>query len=384
MTEADVNILAADDELDGATVSLGGRDADLARVPALSAYLRQVEQLPQLSAEAQGELALAYQDAQRLAEQLDAGELDGDGHAAERRRAREADHMLETIVASNFRLVLAIAKEHVVAKYGASKGLELLPDMVSEGNMALVEAAKDFDPAKSPTFPMYAARSVRDRVRAALVKQATLRVPTSWTRLRSVAWARKSKLAVELNREPTMDELKDDLMGICMEWAEDKLTKKQQALPQSEKDDIKLAKLRRQGTLGAIQRLDEVLNAPTPQGIMSLDAPLTSENGSASRIDFVAEDGDDSMFDDVERSELREALRMALSSLTEREQRILLCRYGFVDGERWKYDDIRQEWGVSAERIRQIEQAALKKLQSPSAQWAHLGSFLPGQVDFDD
>jgi len=362
-------------------VRTAAHDAELEQIPAFAAYLKQVEGYPQLSAGAQAELVAAYQHAQQLRTQLAAGELRGRAAAKARIAIRDGDRNLETVVASNFRLVLTIAKELVIHKYGTQRGLELLPDMVSEGNVALTEAVQTFDAELSPSFPTYAARSIRDRVRASLVRQGSIRLPPSWSRTQSIAQARQAKLTAQNGVAPTLDELRADVLAVCLEWAESKLTPTQRELDPDGQREAKLAKLRKQGTLGAIEKLDQVLAAPSPTQMASLDEPVGAENGAATRKDFLADDPDDSAFEGVEREELRQALQLALSHLNDRERRILLCRYGFVDGERWTYSKIAEEFDVTAERIRQIERATLKRMSAPHAQWSHLGSFLPSHTD---
>lgn len=374
---------ARDGDVDGFVSRAYTGDAE--RLPALDAYLRRVEQIPRLEPEEQAELVATYQRSRQAARDLEEGRLEGRAASRARREVRRGDAALEQVVASNFRLVLTIAKELAVERFGAQKGLSLLDDLMAEGNLALTEAAQSYDPDKDPrrvpSFPTYAARSIRDRVRASLARHGSqVRIPPSWSRVRRIAHMRIPQLESELGRPPSREEIKAALLERCYDWALERLTDEQRRLSEQQQRELAEAKLRKQGMLGAIDNLDEVLQAP--QRLASLDAPV-GDDTTATLADFQSDTYEDPGRE-VELEELREALQVAMSHLTDRERTILLLRYGMVDDEPWTYERISDQFGVTAERIRQIERAVLDRMSSPLAQFAHLQSHLPHLEDDRD
>ncbi len=370
----------ADDELDGLVHA--AHNADLARLPALSAFLKQVESYPQLSADAQAQLVHAVQHSRAAKAQVESGTLTGRALRQARAAVTEGDRNLEVLVGSNFRLVLLITRELAVRRHGRAKGMSLLPDLVSEANIAMTEAVLNWDPARTPTFPAHAARTIRDRVRAALSTSGQqMRMPSSWSRLRRIAHVRVPQLEAALGRRPSTDEIRADLLERCMEWAAGRLTEDQQQLPHRQQVELMHAKLRKAGMLGALNNhLEEILAAP--QHLVSIDAPVGGDTTTTVAELALADDvTEDDMLRNVALDELRKSLQMVLGSLDDRARRILLLRYGFVDGDRWTYARIAEQFDVTPERIRQIERQVLDRLASPHAgadQLApHLASFDP-------
>jgi RNA polymerase primary sigma factor len=186
-------------------------------------------------------------------------------------------------------------------------------------------------------------------------------------------------LAAELGRPATRVELENDLIATCMEWAYDKLSDDEKRLPKKERQQRQMDRLRKQGMLGAIEHLDEVLLYT--QGMTALDAPLGEDGGSL--IDILSDSTAEHVGSSIEADELKAAVAEVLASLPDRDREIILYRYGFVDGEQWPYQRISERYGVSAERIRQIEKAAIARLAIPGS-GEHLAAFLDTQVDFDD
>lgn len=348
-------------------------------LPALSQFARDAQKYPPLDAESQTELVANYQAAMELKARLSAGTVPGRHRREAQRKVREGEDCLAYLVLSNFRLVQTIAREQANIRYPSRDRLaELLPDLVNEGNLALTEAVQKYDPTRGPYFPAYAAKAIRDRVRYVLSRSVPVRMSASWSRIQRIARRTIPELHDKLGRAPTTPELQEVLLSKCLLWAEDRLTPSQQNLPADQRHEAMMAKLRKQGMLGAIDSVEEVLTLG--QGVASLDASVGSE-GDTTLGDLVADRNDEQLFDDVEMDELRGALQAVLSSLSERERMIVLYRYGFVDGTMWTYDRISQLYDVSSERIRQIEKAVLEKLRSPSAQFAGLSSFLPSQME---
>jgi RNA polymerase primary sigma factor len=229
----------------------------------------------------------------------------GDGEA--RRRLIEA----------NLRLVVALAKRF------RGRGLEF-PDLIQEGNIGLIQAVDRFDPARGHRFSTYAAWWIRKSMTDAVALQARMiRLPDR--RLRSVYKLLRAsrQLEWELGRAPTEAELAEKL---------DKPVKE-------------------------VRRL--LLLAQEP---LSLDMPVGEEDDETCLEDLVPEENSDPA-DLIEAREMARRVRMLMSELSPQERMILELRYGFRDDRRWSYADIGRELSLSGERIRQIEDAAVKKLK---------------------
>jgi RNA polymerase sigma factor (sigma-70 family) len=338
------------------------------QVSALSALQRRMDRYPQLSVEAQNELAFRYKQAAALAERTDV--TDAAGRTAAARARRDAEQCLEYLVGANFRLVQLIAREKVQERFGTARTLELLPDLIAEGLSALAEAARTYDPSTTPEFPRYAQSAVRNHIRAAIANSGPLRVTSSVSRMKRIATKRRETLTEQLGRPPSTQELQDELLIWCLSWAEGRLSAAEAALPDEARLELKMAKLRKQGMLSAIANVEEVL--AYTQNVSSLSTPLG--DGSATLSDVVADNVSDELFDQVELADLNQQLRRALAQvLTEREQQILLLRFGLDGGDSWTYARIAPRFGLTAERIRQVERGALAKL----AQHPNLAAFLP-------
>lgn len=370
-TRVFTGVEAVDEEIARWVAKSNSRSLDA--TAALSAFQRRMERYPQLSPESQLELAAKVQEGFAAKDRLDAG---GSISARERRlleaSAREVDRSMEYLAGSNFRLVMLICRELAEERY-PGRSLEVLGDLIGEANIALTQAMREFDAERCPVFATYVAKVVRDRVRAMLAKDSHIKVANSWHRLKRIAAVRIPQLQAELGRTPTEAEIKADLLQRCMEWAEAKLTPEQAQLPKAQRQELMVAKLRKQGMIGAIESLQDVLQAS--QTIASLDARV-GEDGDTTLADMVPAVEDEGL-SNLELSELRDTMREALAPLTERERTIVLLRFGFADGEQWTYTAIAERYDVTAERIRQIEKNVLTKLATSSAVRDRLAAFLP-------
>lgn len=338
----------------------------------LSALSAQLSVFPPLEPEEQARRIATFRAGVAAHAQLAAGGLSKAQERAAQRAVAAGQYAQTELVGSMYRLALIICQELASERYGRERMLEMLADLVSEANVAVVEAVASYDETRSPSFSLYAGRVMRDRVRMTLQKASTVGVAPSWLRLKRIYTVLRPEVEMKLGRAPTEPEMQEELRAVCMRWAADRLTPEQQQLPEEDRLAIMESKLRKQGMLGAIDRLSEVLSAT--QQTTSLDAPVG--DGDGARLgDLVVQPGPDTEYDKVEHDELRRDLMAALSSLTEREQQIVLHKYGFVDGEQWTYAKLAPKFGVSAERIRQIERNVLAKLRGPS--FAHLPAHLP-------
>jgi RNA polymerase primary sigma factor len=343
-----------------------------ANVSALSAFQRAADRFPPLSAEEQ----LAFIERHReITERL--SRLQRSNRSRDRDRvgelARERDRIVEHVCASCWRLAWVIVREQAEERFGRDRATDLLPDLLSEANFALVKAVHDFDPAQTPKFATYAARVVRDHTRAVLSRDGYMRLAPSWNRVKRMAATRMPELVHMLGRAPTTQELQEDLMKRCIEWAEDHLTDEQKRLPAVQREKLAVAKLRKQGMLGAIRDIEEVL--VVSQSVVSLDA-VVGDEGGATLGDTIIAGGESALLDRVEMGELHEAIMEALAALTDREREIVLLRYGFDGSEGWTYSAIAERFDVSSERIRQIERGALEKLATPNGAFSAFAGHL--------
>lgn len=357
--------------------SVGG---NLSQLSALSAWQRRMERYPQLDAVAQGELHKQYRMGRAAAEELMLIERRG-GRNMSSKTVRElqrqvvlGDKAMDGLVGANFRLVLLICRENAERRFGRDRALEIMGDLVGEANVALVEAITQFDPEKGPSFPTYAARVVRDLVRAEIDREGPVRLSPSWARLKRIAAVRIPQLATELGRTPSETEIKEALLERCMAWAEEKLTPEQRLLPLEEREAIKTFKLRKQGMLGGIEALPHLLMVSGTVG--SLDVSVGDDN-SMTVADFLVSGMVDPL-EAVTQQQLSTELEAMLADLPERERTIIQLRFGFDNQKQWTYKMLGDKFGITAERVRQLERNVIRRLRSPSLARDRLAEFLPG------
>ena len=246
--------------------------------------------------------------------------LSGEQEAALAAGVRTGDlEARRRLIEANLRLVVAVAKRY------RGRGLEF-PDLIQEGNIGLITAVDRFDPARGHRFSTYATWWIQKAITDAVaLKARMIRLPDR--RLRAVyKLLRVSRqLEWELGRAPTEAELAEKL----------NMTGK------------KVEKL--------------LLLAQEP---LSLDMPVGEEDGEETCLkDLIPEENSDPA-DLVEEREMARRARILMEELPPQEKLILELRYGFEDDRRWSYADIGRELSLSGERIRQIENAALKKLKA--------------------
>lgn len=347
------------------------RGAALDQLSVLSAWQRQMERYPQLGAEEQNELVLHFQTGLIAKAALQkGGRISRSKERTLQADVRRGMQAMEMLTGANFRLLYLIAREKAEERYGKEKASRILPDLIGETNVALMEAAGVYDTNKGPTFPTYLAKVVRDRVLATLSRQHLVKCPPSWTRVKRIYTVRFAKLSEEIGRVPTLPEMQKDLMRVCMEWAADRLTAEQLKLPKAEREEAMLERLRKQGMLGAIAKLDDVLAATQVAG--SFDAPIG--DGVGTLADIIGDDQPEVGFR-IEQTEMQQAVHDALLDLDPRERDIIMHRYGFVDGEMWTYAKISEMYNVSPERIRQIERATIDRLRLPHGAYQQLADY---------
>jgi RNA polymerase primary sigma factor len=293
-------------------------------------YLRDIGRVPLLTAQDEVELAKAVEAGVLATEQLTvqprlSEALRRDLTAVELAGRRAKRRLVE----ANLRLVVSIAKRY------AGRRMAFL-DLIQEGNLGLIRAVEKFDYAKGFKFSTYATWWIRQAITRAVADQArTIRIPVHMVETINRVVRQQRRLLQELGREPTPEEL-----GAALDLPPDK-----------------------------VSEILELSREP-----VSLDTPIGEGDGSQFG-DFIEDSNAVVPSDAVAFQLLQDSLDSLLHQLSDRERQVIVLRFGLADGVPRTLEEVGQTFGVTRERIRQIESKTLMKLRNPSRA-AELGDYL--------
>ena len=290
-------------------------------------YLKEIGQIPLLIQEDERKYAIMVSNGRYAKEQLEDVEL-GNLELPEedilelKTSIERAQYAKNKLVEANYRLVVSIAKRYV------GRGLLFL-DLIQEGNMGLMRAVDKFDYEKGFKFSTYATWWIRQAITRAVADQArTIRIPVHIVETINKMIRIQRQLIQDLGREPSLEEIAQK-MGITVE---------------------------------KVQNIQRIAKEP-----ISLEAHVGEEEDS-SLGDFISDPNALTPHEYMLQEMVKQTLDEVLETLTDREEKVLRLRYGLFDGKNHTLEEVGREFGVTRERIRQIEAKALRKLRSPSRQ----------------
>ncbi len=330
LDDEEVN-LTEEDEVDVENIDLSVPDGISIEDP-VRMYLKEIGKVPLLSAEEEIDFARKIEKGAAAIEKLAAVEemlatAEGEEKETLEKEKKELGYQIDDgeeakkkLAEANLRLVVSIAKRYV------GRGMLFL-DLIQEGNLGLIKAVEKFDYNKGYKFSTYATWWIRQAITRAIADQArTIRIPVHMVETINKLIRVNRQLLQELGREPLPEEIAEEMN-----------------MP--------------------VDRVREILKIS--QEPVSLETPIGEEEDSHLG-DFIQDDNVPVPADAAAFTLLKEQLVEVLSTLTEREQKVLRLRFGLDDGRARTLEEVGREFNVTRERIRQIEAKALRKLRHPS------------------
>ncbi len=288
-------------------------------------YLKEIGKVPLLTASEEIDLAMKIEAGVNAQAELDKAEEEG--RELTRREKRRMNRIVnvgleakQQLIEANLRLVVSIAKRYV------GRGMLFL-DLIQEGNLGLIRAVEKFDYTKGFKFSTYATWWIRQAITRAIADQArTIRIPVHMVETINKLVRIQRQLLQELGREPTPEEIGEEM-------------------------DL---------TPERVREIQKISQEP-----VSLETPIGEEEDSQLG-DFIEDDSAIVPPDAASFSMLQEQLSKVLDGLAERERKVITLRFGLEDGHPRTLEEVGREFGVTRERIRQIESKTLAKLRHPS------------------
>ena len=308
-------------DLDGEAVEEEGFDLSQIEIDdSISLYLKEIGRVPLLTAEEEVALAKRMEKGREARKKLSQGVEDWEERERLLWYVRDGQAAQEHLIKANSRLVVSVAKKYV------GRGVPFL-DLIQEGNIGLIRAVKKFDYRRGYKFSTYATWWIRQAVTRAIADQGrTIRVPVHMYEQINRLTRTSRQLVQELGRDPTTEEIAEEL-GVS---------------PRK------------------VEHIMRVSQRP-----LSLEMPVGEEEDSYLG-DFIEDEDADAPGEAAGHQLLREVIDEIFQSLTPREVRILQLRFGLVDGYCYTLEEVGKKFGVTRERIRQIEAQALSRLRHPS------------------
>jgi RNA polymerase primary sigma factor len=332
LQDENIEVVEMVDELDAeefAREARSARDEELAlKAPTndpVRMYLKEIGKVPLLTAEQEVILAKAIEEGEGATAEIDKATDGGRRHTPPRlrelqRTERQGQLAKKKLIEANLRLVVSIAKRYV------GRGMLFL-DLIQEGNLGLIRAVEKFDYTKGYKFSTYATWWIRQAITRAIADQArTIRIPVHMVETINKLIRIQRQLLQDLGREPTPEEI-----GREMEFSPEK-----------------------------VREILKVSQEP-----VSLETPIGEEEDSHLG-DFIEDSDAVVPVDAASFILLQEQLDSVLHTLSEREKKVIQLRFGLTDGHPRTLEEVGREFGVTRERIRQIESKTLSKLRHPS------------------
>ncbi len=315
-----------DDEEESEALRQARKDAEMtASADSVRAYLKQIGKVALLNAEEEVDLAKRIEAGLYSAERVRAAEENSEKLAMQLKRdlrwiVRDGERAKNHLLEANLRLVVSLAKRYT------GRGMAFL-DLIQEGNLGLIRAVEKFDYTKGYKFSTYATWWIRQAITRAMADQArTIRIPVHMVEVINKLGRIQRELLQDLGREPTPEELAKEM-------------------------DI---------TPDKVLEIQQYAREP-----ISLDQTIGDE-GDSQLGDFIEDSEAVVAVDAVSFTLLQDQLQSVLQTLSEREAGVVKLRFGLTDGQPRTLDEIGQVYGVTRERIRQIESKTMSKLRHPS------------------